>query len=179
MQRHLAHRSQRDPQEIVQALQHSMRSLDPALPLEITTWHNELNSALSAARVATVSLGVAWPAGRDACHYRHLRHGRLHRQQTPSRTRYPHSPRSWSTRTARGRARTYFPAARHWIDRWHDPRCTGNPRPLVHRVSGHTKRPGHPRRRHSYHTLRRVPQPPWFPPGAPLPSDPMILLREE
>ena len=51
-------RSQRDPQEIAAALQRSIRSLDPALPLEIRTWHNELDSALFAARVATVSLGV-------------------------------------------------------------------------------------------------------------------------
>ena len=51
-------RSQRDPQEIAAALQRSMRSLDPALPLEIRTWSNELDSALFAARVATVSLGV-------------------------------------------------------------------------------------------------------------------------
>ena len=35
-----------------------MRSLDPALPLEIKTWNSELDSALFAARVATVSLGV-------------------------------------------------------------------------------------------------------------------------
>lgn len=51
-------RSNRDPQEIAAALQHSMRSLDPALPLNITTWDRELDSALFAARVATVSLGV-------------------------------------------------------------------------------------------------------------------------
>ncbi len=51
-------RSPRDPQQIAAALQRSMRSLDPALPLEIKTWHNELDSALFAARVATVSLGV-------------------------------------------------------------------------------------------------------------------------
>jgi predicted permease len=51
-------RSQRDPQEIAAALQRSMRSLDPALPLEIKTWNRELDSALFAARVATVSLGV-------------------------------------------------------------------------------------------------------------------------
>jgi predicted permease len=51
-------RSQRDPQEIAAALQRSMRSLDPALPLEIRTWSRELDSALFAARVATVSLGV-------------------------------------------------------------------------------------------------------------------------
>jgi predicted permease len=51
-------RSQRDPQEIAAALQRSMRSLDPALPLEIRTWNSELDSALFAARVATVSLGI-------------------------------------------------------------------------------------------------------------------------
>jgi predicted permease len=51
-------RSQRDPHEIAEELQQSMRKLDPALPLEIKTWNSELDSALFAARVATVSLGV-------------------------------------------------------------------------------------------------------------------------
>jgi predicted permease len=51
-------RAQRGPQEIAAALQRSMRGLDPALPLEIKTWNSELDSALFAARVATVSLGV-------------------------------------------------------------------------------------------------------------------------
>jgi predicted permease len=51
-------RSQRDPKEIATALQRSMHSLDPALPLEIRTWNNELDSALFASRVATVALGV-------------------------------------------------------------------------------------------------------------------------
>jgi predicted permease len=51
-------RSGRDPQEIGAALQRSMRSLDPTLPLEIKTWNSEMDSALFAARVATVALGV-------------------------------------------------------------------------------------------------------------------------
>lgn len=51
-------RSGRDPQEIAGALQRSLHSLDPGLPLEIKTWNNELDSALFAARVATVALGV-------------------------------------------------------------------------------------------------------------------------
>jgi predicted permease len=51
-------RSQRDPQEIAAALLRSMHSLDPAMPLEIKTWNSELDSAVFAARVATVSLGV-------------------------------------------------------------------------------------------------------------------------
>ena len=51
-------RSERDPQETAAALQRSLRSLDPALPLEIKTWNSELDSALFAARVATVALGV-------------------------------------------------------------------------------------------------------------------------
>jgi predicted permease len=51
-------RSQRDPGEIAAALQRSMRRLDAGLPLEIRSWNSELDSALFAARVATVSLGV-------------------------------------------------------------------------------------------------------------------------
>ena len=51
-------RSERSPQEIAAALQRSLHSLDPALPLEIKTWNSELDSALFAARVATVALGV-------------------------------------------------------------------------------------------------------------------------
>ena len=51
-------RSQRDPQEIASALQRSLRSLDPGLPLDIKTWNTEMDSALFAARVATVALGV-------------------------------------------------------------------------------------------------------------------------
>lgn len=51
-------RSQRDPGEIAAALRRSMHSLDPALPLGIRTWSSELDSALFAARVATVALGV-------------------------------------------------------------------------------------------------------------------------
>jgi ABC-type antimicrobial peptide transport system permease subunit len=51
-------RSQRDPHEIATALQQSMRNLDLGLPLEIRSWNSELDSALFAARVATVALGV-------------------------------------------------------------------------------------------------------------------------
>ncbi len=51
-------RSQREPQEVAAALQRSLRSLDSSLPFEIKTWNSELDSALFAARVATVALGV-------------------------------------------------------------------------------------------------------------------------
>jgi predicted permease len=51
-------RSQRAPDEIASALQRSLHGLDPTMPLEISTWSNELDSALFAARVATVALGV-------------------------------------------------------------------------------------------------------------------------
>jgi len=51
-------RSQRDPQQVAATLQRTMRGLDPGLPLEIKTWNSELDSALFAARVATISLGV-------------------------------------------------------------------------------------------------------------------------
>jgi predicted permease len=51
-------RSERDPHEIAAALERAMHGVDPALPLDIRTWNRELSSALFAARVATVALGV-------------------------------------------------------------------------------------------------------------------------
>ena len=51
-------RSQREPREVAAALQRGLRSLDSSLPFEIKTWNSELDSALFAARVATVALGV-------------------------------------------------------------------------------------------------------------------------
>jgi predicted permease len=51
-------RSDRDPQEIAAAMQRKLRSIDTSVPIEIKTWTSELDSALFAARVATVALGV-------------------------------------------------------------------------------------------------------------------------
>lgn len=51
-------RSGREPQEISAALDRTLHGIDPALPLTIKTWDRELDSALFAARVATVALGV-------------------------------------------------------------------------------------------------------------------------
>jgi ABC-type antimicrobial peptide transport system permease subunit len=51
-------RSDRDPQQLTAAIKSSIHALDEALPITIQTWSNELESALFASRVATVSLGV-------------------------------------------------------------------------------------------------------------------------
>ncbi|HLY41870.1 MAG TPA: ABC transporter permease [Terracidiphilus sp.] len=51
-------RSQRDPQEIARAIDRTLHGMDSALPLGITTWTEQLDSALFAARIATVALGV-------------------------------------------------------------------------------------------------------------------------
>jgi ABC-type antimicrobial peptide transport system permease subunit len=51
-------RSEHGAQEVASGLQRSLRSLDPGLPLVIRSWNSELDSALFAARVATVALGV-------------------------------------------------------------------------------------------------------------------------
>jgi predicted permease len=51
-------RSERDPEEISKALESTMHGLDAGLPVVIGTWNKELDSALFAARVATVALGV-------------------------------------------------------------------------------------------------------------------------
>ncbi len=51
-------RSQRDPQEMARALETTLHGMDAAMPLVIDTWTRELDTALFAARVATVALGV-------------------------------------------------------------------------------------------------------------------------
>ncbi len=51
-------RSRRDPQEMAEVLEQTVRQLDPGLPFRVTTWDDEMASALFAARVATVALGV-------------------------------------------------------------------------------------------------------------------------
>jgi predicted permease len=56
-------RSNRDPQELTTAIQASLRNVDPGLPFSIRTWDKEMDSALFASRVATISLGVLGALG--------------------------------------------------------------------------------------------------------------------
>jgi ABC-type lipoprotein release transport system permease subunit len=51
-------RSNRDPQQLAAAVRSALHNLDPAVPVTIRTWNKQLDSALFASRVATVSLGV-------------------------------------------------------------------------------------------------------------------------
>jgi len=51
-------RSERDPEEISKALENTMHGLDAGMPVVVGTWEKELDSALFAARVASVALGV-------------------------------------------------------------------------------------------------------------------------
>ena len=51
-------KSNRDSQEISRALETTIHSLDASLPVVVKTWTSEMSSALFAARVATIALGV-------------------------------------------------------------------------------------------------------------------------
>jgi predicted permease len=51
-------RSNREPQELPTALDHTLRKLDPGLPFTVTTWTSDLDGALFASRMATISLGI-------------------------------------------------------------------------------------------------------------------------
>lgn len=51
-------RSTRSPDELTSALQNVLHGLDSSLPISTRTWAREMDSALFAARVATVALGV-------------------------------------------------------------------------------------------------------------------------
>jgi MacB-like periplasmic core domain len=127
-------RSGRDPQEIGAALQRSMRSLDPTLPLEINTWNSEMDSALFAARVATVALGVLGLLG-----------AMLAITGIFGIASYK------STRGAERGARPSFPPARCRVGGRHDPRCARHARSFVDRLPGNAKRPAHPWRSCSHH----------------------------
>jgi len=54
----LAVQSRRSPQETAGALESALHGLDSGLPFVIRTWTEEMDSALFAARVATVALGI-------------------------------------------------------------------------------------------------------------------------
>ena len=47
-----------EPRRIAGAVHNTVRGLDEALPFKLLTWNEQLNSALFAARAATISLGV-------------------------------------------------------------------------------------------------------------------------
>jgi predicted permease len=51
-------RSSGDPQQLAAAIKKTMQGLDAGLPFDLKTWNQELDSALFAPRMATISLGV-------------------------------------------------------------------------------------------------------------------------
>jgi predicted permease len=51
-------RSERDPQQLAEAMRSKLRDLDAGLPFDIKTWNEEMGGAMFAPHVATVSLGV-------------------------------------------------------------------------------------------------------------------------
>lgn len=51
-------RSQRNQAELANAIDKTLRRLDSSLPIKIDSWNAEMGSALFAARVATIALGV-------------------------------------------------------------------------------------------------------------------------
>jgi predicted permease len=56
-------RSNRDPSDLIPALDQTLHGLDPSLPLTIRTWQSELGTALFAARAASIALGVLGTLG--------------------------------------------------------------------------------------------------------------------
>ena len=81
------------------------------------TWNQEMSSALFAARVATVALGVLGTAGRDAGGHGNLRHGLLYREQAAARTGHSHGPRRASKASAEDGAGTGVHAVLGWLAR--------------------------------------------------------------
>jgi len=51
-------RTDRDPRQVADSVDQTIRGLDSALPFTVQTWHQVLDAPLFAARMATISLGV-------------------------------------------------------------------------------------------------------------------------
>lgn len=51
-------RSQRDPQQMTEAIRAKLREMDEGLPVSIVTWNKQLEGVLFPMRMATVSLGI-------------------------------------------------------------------------------------------------------------------------
>ena len=83
-------RSNRDPQGLMAAIQRSLRNVDPGLPFSIRTWDKEMDSALFASRVASISLGVLGGFGAMLAITGNLRHGLLLGEQTNAGTGNTH-----------------------------------------------------------------------------------------
>jgi predicted permease len=62
-QTYLALRSQRDPGQLVAAIRSTVLGLDTGLPLYIEPWNKQLDTALFAARIAAMTLGVMGAMG--------------------------------------------------------------------------------------------------------------------
>ena len=56
-------RSQRDPQQLALEIRSKLHELDPEVPIFVQTWKDEMNGALFASRMATLSLGVLGAMG--------------------------------------------------------------------------------------------------------------------
>jgi predicted permease len=56
-------RSSREPQRVAGIVHDVIRNLDPSLPFTLLTWNEQLDSALFAARAATIALGVLGALG--------------------------------------------------------------------------------------------------------------------
>lgn len=55
---YIAVRSQRDPQELAEAIRSKVRELDAGLPVDTQTWNSMLTVVMFPSRMATMSLGV-------------------------------------------------------------------------------------------------------------------------
>ncbi len=56
-------RTKQDAQELIPTLEQTLRSVDPSLPLAVSTWEKALGTALLPARAASIALGVLGAMG--------------------------------------------------------------------------------------------------------------------
>ena len=120
-------RSSRDPQQMGQAIRHTLRQLDAGLPVEIEMRLDEIGGVLFPPHMAAVSLGVMGVIGADALDHWHLWNGGVLGQQATAGVGNSCSPRRTAEGSVKGGPGAGFQVARVWFDSRTAPRNAGKP----------------------------------------------------
>ncbi len=150
-------RSNGDSPQLPADLHKTLRGLDPGLPLTVMTWQKQLDSALFAARMATISLGVLGILGAMLAVtgiFGMASYSVSNRLRELGIRVALGARRQEVLQAALGRT---FRLLASWRNCWPVAGDGSHPRALLHRLSGLPARPGSARRSSLHHASARPP----------------------
>ena len=133
-------RSNRDPQQLSEAITSTVRKLDAGLPFTLHTWNQELESALFPSRMATMALGVLGMMGAVLSITGIFGMAAYSVSKRLQGVGNSYRPRRAAQRSVAGGAGTGIQIAGYWFGGRTVPRNSGEPGAGFHRVSGNSPR---------------------------------------